>query len=793
MVVSDFARSLLAAAEPPAGLIRSVQSGPWSAATTWEGGRVPMTAARVQVREGHTVVYDLKSDQPIRMVHVAGTLTFARDKDTRLAVGLIKIQPGEDASEDGFDCDAHLPKAPANGPRPALEVGTPERPIEARHTAVIRLVDVDNVDKNSWPAIVNCGGRMDFHGTPMTRTWVKLGETAKHGDVAVMLAEPVQGWRIGDRVILTATKSRRSGEYRRSGVETEERIVKSVEGGKLTLDQPLEYEHYAVGDYRGEVANLSRNVVIESAEPAKARGHTMYHRGSAGSISYAEFRHLGKENTLGRYSLHFHRVGDTMRGSSVIGASIWDSANRWLTIHGTDYLVVRDCVGYRSIGHGFFLEDGTEVNNVLDRNLAVQAFAGKPLPGQVLLFDKNDGAGFWWANSLNTFTRNVACENERYGYRFSATPAKRAERKEVNSGDGAGVTLQKRFPSILTPAPELTLGVLQPDGTRENVDIRTLPFVRFEDNECHSDGLYGFNHGEGVDRVGPDERHPFVIRNMKIWATHYAFRVQSPSVLLESLRIHRCRYGLYFPNHDRHVYRDLTISETPDEPWSSGHGDDSFQYGAVTVDGLVFENIHSTYNNLIPLTHYNASGSAVSHFRNVKLVSWSGSSKRALVNMYQDDSLRPTPKGVPIYFHDYFGPNRHAKFASTRAADLLGDGNDYREVALLTGNRSRVAEVQDVEFPKLLDPVDDRPPATVITHVSPSALGKLFVRGTTSDNGTVTKVLVNGRPAKATAGNFAEWEFVLDGAKPGATKLTAYAEDAAGNVEKWPHIRVTEY
>ena len=62
-----------------------------------------------------------------------------------------------------------------------------------------------------------------------------------------------------------------------------------------------------------------------------------------------------------------------MRGSYVIGASIWDSGNRWLTIHGTNYLVVRDCVGYQSVGHGFFLEDGTEVYNVLDRNLAVQA------------------------------------------------------------------------------------------------------------------------------------------------------------------------------------------------------------------------------------------------------------------------------------------------------------------------------------------------------------------------------------------------------------------------------------
>ena len=63
-----------------------------------------------------------------------------------------------------------------------------------------------------------------------------------------------------------------------------------------------------------------------------------------------------------------------MRGSAVVGASIVDSRNRWITIHGTQYMLVRDCVGYKSVGHGFFLENGTEVFNLLDRNLGVQAF-----------------------------------------------------------------------------------------------------------------------------------------------------------------------------------------------------------------------------------------------------------------------------------------------------------------------------------------------------------------------------------------------------------------------------------
>src|SRR5262249_44051912 len=146
----------------------------------------------------------------------------------------------------------------------------------------------------------------------------------------------------------------------RDDTQTEERFVKAIDGARLNLNKPLEFDHRCDGPYRAEVANLSRNVVVQSA-PGLPRGHTMYHRGSAGSIGYAEFRHLGKEGVLCRYSLHFHLCGDTMRGSSVVGASVWDSDNRWLTIHGTNYLVVRDCVGYRSKGHGFFFEDGTEV------------------------------------------------------------------------------------------------------------------------------------------------------------------------------------------------------------------------------------------------------------------------------------------------------------------------------------------------------------------------------------------------------------------------------------------------
>src|ERR1051325_1556538 len=128
----------------------------------------------------------------------------------------------------------------------------------------------------------------------MNRTWVKLAAPAKRGDNRVVLLEPVTGWRVGDRVIVTASKlhevtsTYRQGAKKHQPVQTEERLIVAQEGTTITLDQPLEYEHFGAGEMRSEVANLSRNVVIESADPGGVRGHTMFHRARRGGISYAE-------------------------------------------------------------------------------------------------------------------------------------------------------------------------------------------------------------------------------------------------------------------------------------------------------------------------------------------------------------------------------------------------------------------------------------------------------------------------------------------------------------------------
>jgi uncharacterized protein (TIGR03067 family) len=662
-------------------LTRSAQSGPWSSPDTWEGKKVPEAGARVQVRAGHTVTYDIASDRVIRSIHVAGTLTFARNRDTRLDVGLIKIQAGDNATEDGFNCDAHLREPDPGKDRPALEVGTANDPIPAGHRALIRLAGVDGLDKETCPAIVCCGGRMDLHGAPLRRPWVKLGASVNAdragkrasigpGDTEIKLAEAVTGWRVGHRIIVTTTTSRSRVNQRQTlrpgpGIApayTEVRTIKAIDGDCLTVDRPLDYFHQGDGDYRGEVANLSRNVIIESADPATSRGHTMYHKHSAGAISYAEFRHLGKEGLLGKYPIHVHLAGETMRGSYVLGASIWDSSNRWVTVHGTNYFIVRDCVGYQSVGHGYFLEDGSEVFNVFDRNLAVQAFAGKPLPEQFLPFDLNDGAGFWWANSQNTFTRNVAVECDRYGFRFEASPIK---------------------------GFDLCRPILRPDGSTESVDIRTLSFVRFDGNEAH-DQLFGVNLGGkpgdffagGVDGVVPGHGDPFLVQNTKIWNTHWAFAPHT-RYAIAGLDIADTTYGLFLPAYDAEVVA----------PFGRDQREASPNWGRLSF-------------------------------------------------------LRTQ---VPVRLPD-------------TKAGYFGDPFDLMEFAR-----------------------DILPPTTVITHVRRGKDGALLVRGTTAENNGVKTVLVNSRPAKATAENFAEWEIALDGLGDDPVTLTAHAVDDFSNVEPRPH------
>jgi len=172
-------------------------------------------------------------------------------------------------------------------------------------------------------------------------------------------------------------------------------------------------------------------------------GHTVFLQGySTVQIQGVEFYQLGQGGRIGHYPVHFHHARKTHRGSGdapdpldtfVMDSSVWDSMTRWIVLHGTQDVTLARNVGYKSIGHGFYLEDATEINNKLLANLGVFARAAvdngqnpRKVPG-ILAAPDLDNAGvaggaeftpfrsdydhptvFWIMNAYNDFQFNMA-------------------------------------------------------------------------------------------------------------------------------------------------------------------------------------------------------------------------------------------------------------------------------------------------------------------------------------------------------------------------------------------------
>jgi len=104
-------------------------------------------------------------------------------------------------------------------------------------------------------------------------------------------------------------------------------------------------------------------------------GHLMARQGvKSVEIQGVEFYQLGQGGVKGRYPVHMHLLRKSPK-TFIKDNSIHDSMTRWITLHGTQGVTLARNVGYMSIGHGYYLEDGTEINNKLHSNLGVLARA----------------------------------------------------------------------------------------------------------------------------------------------------------------------------------------------------------------------------------------------------------------------------------------------------------------------------------------------------------------------------------------------------------------------------------
>ena len=174
----------------------------------------------MQIRTGHRVEYDGKIDRVIRSIHVAGTLSFARGP--RHAPGCRPASRSSPATMPARTASIATPisRPPSDRGKPGRSGSRHARSTASTpgHTALIRLTYVDGLDKQVLP----CHRLLRrTHGFPRCAAEPHLGQARRHCQArvtrTVTLAEPVTGWRVGDRVLVTATRAhdRKNGSCHR--------------------------------------------------------------------------------------------------------------------------------------------------------------------------------------------------------------------------------------------------------------------------------------------------------------------------------------------------------------------------------------------------------------------------------------------------------------------------------------------------------------------------------------------------------------------------------------------------
>ena len=414
--------SVFAVVQAQGGRSPAAGQARWSDAATWPDRKVPAAGDKVTIEKGKDVVLDV-SPPALGSLTIDGKLSFANNRDLELTTEWILLH-GE------------------------LEIGTAARP----HTRKATITFTNNVkdediggmggtNDRSDRGIMLMGGTLTLHGD-RTNAWTKLAQTAAAGSTAIQVLDAA-GWRVGDEIVLAST------DY--DPRQAERRTIAAIKGNTITLDKKLDYMHFGKitfdVDQRGEVGLLTRNIKLQASADAEQApfygGHVMAMGTSKMYVSGVEFNRMGQNLTLARYPIHWHLVGDG-KGQYIRNASIHDTYNRCVTVHGTNNLQVENNVTYNTVGHCFFLEDGIETGNQYIRNLAIQTkcHTSKPCDptnlapfgstttrinftttGQeskdVLIPSDNTVSSFWITNPDNVYRDNVAAGSDATGFWFA--------------------------------------------------------------------------------------------------------------------------------------------------------------------------------------------------------------------------------------------------------------------------------------------------------------------------------------------------------------------------------------
>jgi hypothetical protein len=168
-------------------------------------------------------------------------------------------------------------------------------------------------------------------------------------------------------------------------------------------------------------------------------------------IQGVEFQYMGQGGKLGHYPVHFHMARQVPSDTFVKDSSVNESMTRWYVLHATQGVLLQRNIGWWSIGHGFYVEDGTETDNKFYSNLGIFAraavdnaqnprkvpgilsdsqsmfapeFAAPNVanPGFPFRADAEFPSAFWIENGWNDFVGNMAAGTGACGSGFWFVP-----------------------------------------------------------------------------------------------------------------------------------------------------------------------------------------------------------------------------------------------------------------------------------------------------------------------------------------------------------------------------------
>jgi cell migration-inducing and hyaluronan-binding protein len=323
-------------------------------------------------------------------------------------------------------------------------------------------------------------------------SWVRLAADLEAGKAGLTLAKaPGDRWQKDDRIVVTTT------DYLPG--HSEELTIKAVDGNTVTVTTDAMWFHrgtrYPIdlgeakerllasgmdptlvsegAETRAAVALLTRSIRIVSAGDKPGQSFTDMPQTYAYGAQFivrqgvkevhvqgVEFDDMGVGGRMGHYTVHFHEARMLPPNTYVKDSSFNVSNSRWVALHSTQNLTLQRNVGWQSIGHGFYLEDGTETDNRFYSDIGIFAraaidnaqnpreipgiladsqspyapeFTGGNLanPGFPYRSDAEYPAVFWITNGWNEFVGDMAAGAGACGSGFWFVPVRNTDAPDV--------------------------------------------------------------------------------------------------------------------------------------------------------------------------------------------------------------------------------------------------------------------------------------------------------------------------------------------------------------------------